>query len=497
MSTEQSPRGPGRRAALLIGAGAVGGAAVTAGGFGIGAAASGGSETSTAAAATPATVPLRRFRSSMVTMPEVTAHRYPAGTPASGYLLASPVTDVATGIIVDDEAEPVWVDPEGRYIMDLDVQTWKGRPALTFWAGKPLSGHGVGAGVILDTAYRVIGTVQTGDGVTADMHEFRLTSRGTALLLSYPPRQVDLRAVAGPADGWAFDGRVQEIDVETGEVLLDWSALDHVGLSESYQPLAATGRSADAPWDPIHLNAIDPDGDGLIVSARHTHTVYRLDRTTGEVLWRMGGRRSDFTVAKEAAFAWQHDARRHGAGRISLFDNHRNVHPGVSAGLVLDVDETAMTVGLHARYASDGHFGFAEGSCQLLDGGNVLVGWGKDVSGTEYTADGTPVMELRHLGSDNYRVRRRAWTGRPATDPDVAAERSGGTLRVHASWNGATEVASWRIATGASADALATAATTARSGFETTASVPDAAVVRVEALDASGTRLGRSRVLTV
>ena len=61
-------------------------------------------------------------------------------------------------------------------------------------------------------------------------------------------------------DGWAFDGRVQEIDVATGEVLLDWSALDHLGLSESYQPLAGTGGTADDPWDPIHMNAIEPDG---------------------------------------------------------------------------------------------------------------------------------------------------------------------------------------------------------------------------------------------
>lgn len=504
MAEERAPQGArpgvGRRAAILIGAGsAVGGAAIATGAVGIAGAGSGDRD---AAADAPApTVPLRRFRSSMVTMPKVTAHRSAAGTPADGYLMATPVTEVGTAIVVDDDAEPVWIDPEGRYVMDLDVQTYRGEPVLTFWAGKTLLGHGVGAGVILDTAYRPIASVQTGAGVTADMHEFRLTPDGTALVISYPPRPMDLRAAAGPADGWAFDGRVQEIDVATGDVLLDWSALDHVGLSESYQPVATTGtgsgRSADVPWDPVHLNSVEADGDALLVSARHTHTVYRIDRRTGAVRWRMGGRRSDFTVADEARFAWQHDARRHGAGLISLFDNHRNANPGVSAGLLLDVDETAMTVGLRTRYASDGHFGYAEGSMQLLDGGNVLVGWGKDVSATEYTADGLPVLELRNLGADSYRVRRRAWTGRPTTPPDVAAERVDGSLRVFASWNGATEVATWRVRTGSGDGDLTTSASVPRAGFETTVTVPDAAAVRVEALDADGKRLGASRTLTV
>ena len=501
------PTGTDRRGAVLLGVAALGGAAVAAGAVAAGGGLARGAAptpsptpTPTPGAAAPA---LRRFRSTMATMPAVTAHVLKDRAPAAGLLLASPVTDVATGVILDDAAEPVWIDPEGRYVMDLDVQTYQGRPVLTFWSGKFIAGHGIGACTILDTAYRPVATVRTGLGLAADMHEFRLTPQGTALVLSYPTVTADLSPIGGPPAGWVLGGRVQEVDVASGEVLLDWEALDHIPITETFQPVPpsgpGSGRTADSAFDPVHLNSVALDGeDALLVSARHTHTVYRIDRRTGAVRWRMGGRRSDFTVEPAARFAWQHDARRLEDGAITLFDNHRKDPPGVSAGLVLDIDESTRTVSLRQRYASAGHFGFAEGSMQRLDGGHVLVGWGKDTSATEYTAAGDPVLELRSLGIDNYRVRRRAWTAQPDTLPDVAATRQADGLHVFASWNGATEVSAWRIATGPTGADPLDRVVAPRSGFETQSVVDDGVgAIRVTALDAAGRSLASSRILTV
>ena len=70
------------------------------------------------------------------------------------------------------------------------------------------------------------------------------------------------------------------------------------------------------PWDYLHLNSIDvlPDGN-LLVRVRHTFALYKLDRKTGKVIWRLGGKRSDFDMGPGTQFAWQHDGRQVGRRR--------------------------------------------------------------------------------------------------------------------------------------------------------------------------------------
>lgn len=503
-------RRPRRRDVLMLGGGLVAGAASVAGGLGItrgietaphdGAPATG---TGAAAAGAPAAAvapPLRRFRSVQLTAPQVTVTRLHAGAVGDGVLLATPMTDVQNAVVLDGGGEPIWIDPEGRAATDLRVQRYRGRDVLTFWAGRFASGYGIGVGQVLDDSYRTIATVRAGNGLAADLHEFTLTSAGTALLTAYPVVPADLRAVGGPAQGFVLGCRVQEVDVESGRVLLDWSAPDHLSVDETYEPVlpkgTGSGLGADTPFDPFHVNSVDADGDALLVSARHTHALYSIDRLDGTVRWRLGGRRSDFQLTADAAFAWQHDARRRSGGRISVFDNHRKSGRGESRGLLLRVDETARTVSVVQGFAND-RFGFAEGNLQALPNGNVLVGWGKGAAATEFAADGTPLLDVAGLGTDSYRVYRQPWTGSPATDPDVAVTRTAAGVQVHASWNGATRVARWAVQTGPSADALSTVTTLARAGFETTATVRTAAAARVQALDDGGGVLGTSRTLVV
>ena len=111
----------------------------------------------------------------------------------------------------------------------------------------------------------------------------------------------------------------QEIDIPSGRVLLEWHSLDHIPIEESYWPLSAD-------WDYVHLNSIGVDRDeNLLVSSRNTHTIYKLDRRSGAIMWRLGGKRSDFAIEPAAVFAWQHDARRQPDGTITLFDNGQRV----------------------------------------------------------------------------------------------------------------------------------------------------------------------------
>jgi hypothetical protein len=115
--------------------------------------------------------------------------------------------------------------------------------------------------------------VQAGNGLRGDLHEFLLTSRGTALFTSYVITTADLRSVGGPKGGTIQDAIFQELDIATGRVLLEWHSLDHIALAESYWP---TGKA----WDYVHLNSVDVDADdgNLLVSSRNTHTLYKVDR---------------------------------------------------------------------------------------------------------------------------------------------------------------------------------------------------------------------------
>lgn len=446
----------------------------------------------------PTAPPDRTFVSTKLTTPHVNV--WSSGPTAAGLIFAGPMGHGSNGLIMDNEGHPVWMEPTGAGVTDLRVQTYQGKPVLTYWSGQGIGGHGEGVGVVKDTSYKTIAQVSAANGLKADLHEFTLTPNGTALLTSYPTVQADLTSLGGPAKGYMYDCHLQEVDVATGNLLFDWKASDHVALDESYvkpsDDASANGTSADKAFDPYHMNSVDLRPDGFLVSFRHTHTIYQVGRS-GTVNWRLGGKKSDFTVAPEAVFAWQHDVRQRGAGVISMFDNHyKDGTSGTSRGLLLAVDEAKRTATLKLQLARGGHRGNAMGNVQFLDNGHYMVGWGSDPAVTEFAADGTPVFEATNIGGGSYRVYRSPWTAVPDTLPDVAViQDNGSTMQAYASWNGATGVSSWRFLTGSTPTALAEAVVVRRTGFETTAAVATAPHLAVQALDAKGKVLATSAVI--
>ena len=347
----------------------------------------------------------------------------------------------------------------------------------------------------MDHHYRQIATVRAGNGLHGDIHEFLITPKNTALITVYHEIPYDLSPWDGAKQGALNEGVVQEIDIATGRVLFEWHSADHVDPSESYEPLP---KDTSTAWDYFHVNSIDPDGSGrLLISSRNTHAVYEIRKSDGKILWRLGGKKSDFTLGLGTRFAWQHDARRQPDGTITLFDNAAS-HPGraKSKVLVLRVDERRRAVTL---VRSDVHspplLSTSQGNAQLLPDGHVFVGWGSKPYATEYDQTGDVLFDLRFgVGRvDSYRAFRFTWTGQPTTRPAVTLRPAGDRTTVYASWNGATEVASWRILAGSDASRLSPVATVAKHGFETHATVSStAATFAVEALAADGTVQRRS-----
>ncbi len=396
----------------------------------------------------------------------------------------------AGAVIVDADGEPVWENPlEGKVTTNFRVQSYRSSPVLTWWEGSIELGHGVGEYVIADASYRPIRRVQAARGLRGDLHEFVITPRDTALLTSYVVRNADLSSVGGSRDGTIQDALFQELDLASGRLLFEWHGLDHIALSESYAPLSAD-------WDYLHINSVDLDGDGnLLVSARSTHAVYKIARS-GEVLWRLGGKHSDFDMGPGANFAWQHDARRQPDGTLSLFDN--GATPAVellSRGLILDVDELAMTASLVRQYTHEGVLSGSQGSVQLLERGNVFIGWGETPRVSEFDARGRLLFDAL-LGDQyqSYRAFRLPWRALPAEAPAIAADGAGPTRTIYASWNGATDVRAWQLLAGAREGELHAYAPVPARGFESALAPPQRSgpVFAVRALSAHGAPLGQS-----
>jgi hypothetical protein len=425
------------------------------------------------------------------------------GPTADGYIFytqqSGPSKLVNNGpVIMDNQGRPVWFLPLTSEVAgDFRVQTYRGQPVLTWAQGRSFQDAvpGTGKGYILDPAYRVVATIQAGNGMNEDLHEFQLTPEGTALITIYHVVAMDLTSYGGVSDGLVLEGAVQEIDVASGNVLFEWHSLDHVTLDESNFAVPATRTMHDY----FHINAVTRDLDGnLLISARHTSTIYKVNRATGEIMWRLGGKRNNFALGDGVSFGWQHNVVAVDAGTIRLFDNDSNGRP--SQVLWIRHDDRAMTATLvRSIQHPTGIASYAEGSAQALPNGNTIVGWGSSGGMSEFDANGTVVFDGRQpAGQDNYRTYRFAWKASPATKPlATAVSRGDGSMTVHAIWNGATEVASWRVLGGVGDGPVAEVTTVPWNGLDTAvAMAAPLDAVQVVALDSTGSVIGMSDIAT-
>lgn len=406
-------------------------------------------------------------------------------------------------MILDRNGELVWYHPlevDTWECVNLERQSLNGQPVLTYWQGIRARGYGFGHYVILNDRYEQIATIQAGNGMPGtDIHDMRITPEGTALITIYAPYVWNQGPVGGPANGLTLAAVVQEIDIETGLVLYEWNSLDHVTLEEAMIPRQeGVGRY----YDYFHINSISLDDDNLILSARDTWTIYKIDRVTGEIIWRLGGADSDFEMAEGTGFRFQHDANRMSNGSISLFDNASGDQEDngtiASRGLVLDLDMDTMRCTLGAEYIHPtGILSTTQGSVREQGDGTFFVGWGSTSAFSQFSADGDLIYNGRFGPAvQSYRAYNGSWSVRPKTDPDMVVTVDGAEQTAYVSWNGATDITSWRFIGGENPDDREALGNAKRSSFETEFALPaGVAYVTAEAVDASGTVLGTSRAV--
>ncbi|HUA02961.1 MAG TPA: arylsulfotransferase family protein [Solirubrobacteraceae bacterium] len=404
-------------------------------------------------------------------------------------------------MILNKEGTLLWFEPvpQGDMAANLQVQTYQGQRVLTWWEG--YSGAGVGAGedIIEDSSYRQVAVVRGANGLSADLHEFRLTPQGTALITAYYPVYWNATDVHMSSRQIVLDSVVQEIDVKTGLLLFQWDSLDHVPLSDSYEGKPA---SAGQPFDYFHINSVQLQQDGnLLISARNTWAAYEVDHGTGQVAWTLGGKSSSYRLGSGVEFAFQHDVRLHTDTdpTVTLFDDGAGppkVH-AESRAVVVRLDDKDMTATLvDQEVHSPALAASFEGNVEELPGGDDFVGWGQQPYFSEFNSGGQLVFDGRFVGNNSsYRAYRFPWIGTPTALPSVKASTSSASTNVYVSWNGATQVASWLVLAGASEDALRAVATAPKQGFETQITIAPQPFVEVQALDSAGRALATSTVV--
>ncbi|GAB7366184.1 hypothetical protein MBLNU230_g7744t1 [Neophaeotheca triangularis] len=418
--------------------------------------------------------------------------------------------------IYDGNGDLVWsaadITDNGN-VEDFTISNVNGEQMLTFmW-------QAAAAGVLIDETLTERERVHFDGHVNT--HEFNFVDDGTRVLavktdtmdateeqLSHLDEDIDACIVH-------WDGFV-ELEVGTWEETFRWRSGDWVGLDESTDRCGAGLEKLCEGWDYIHMNSIDktPEGDYLI-SMRHADTIHKISKDDGHPIWRLGGARSDFDMGN-LTFTRQHNIRYRGSNDthtfVSILDNALGQDPcepshEFSRGLLIALDEDKMTATAIANYdhpyGPDNHSP-RRGNYQALPNSNVFMGWSEQGLQSEHAPNGT-ILQTANLRTEwlgTYRSYKLPFTGRPAYPPDVVSTalgndtETGTSTVVHVSWNGATDVAYWRLHH-ATPDGKITEplVSQSRAGFETAITYNGyAQYVVVSAHDADDSELGRSEI---
>lgn len=400
-------------------------------------------------------------------------------------------------LIVDDKGEPVFYQqfPAGIMLTDFKRQP---NGNLTYFQGVAAINGGDGVFHEMDTRYELTRTWQATNTMVADNHDLQILPNGNAMLIIYDKKEADFSAYGGLTNTIFIDCVIQEIRPD-GNLAWEWRQSQHMTISDTYEII--TGSIAD----PFHMNAVELDQDGnVLISSRHLSEITKINRTTGEVIWRLGGKQNEFTFTNDDGFSYQHDIRRMPNGNITIWDNGNQKTPPYSRAVEYEIDETnkVVTRTWEFRQTPD-LYNFFMGNIQRLPNGNSFLGWGgfKNLL-TEVGPDGSKRFEMTVDAPAGwiYRAFRFPWSATPATTPTlVLTDVVAGEPALHFSWNGATDVASYRVEGWNRSKILTSTLTVPRTGFETSvvlSDLPDfVCYLRVMPVDKAGNDMRYSDVV--
>ncbi|MEJ7584790.1 MAG: aryl-sulfate sulfotransferase [Acidimicrobiales bacterium] len=363
---------------------------------------------------TPEATTTHHVRCLPADFPSWTADR-PYDTSAEFFVTAPLIFDTpisAYPVIFDTNGVPVWW---GRKAPNLLFATMLPTGNLAWTENGVTAEHRLDGSLV-----RTYDTV----GAPNDFHDLLVLPNGNHVMVTFSERPgVSLRAWGGPADATIIDHVVQEI-TPAGDVIWSWTTADHIPVTETTsdwreEQLMNPGGMFSDSYDPYHYNSIEATGDGFIISYRHLDAVYKVDKASGNIVWKLGGSHHPrrLTILDDPAsianggsgtFGGQHDARLLGDGTVTLFDNG-TARQRAPRAVRYRIDTTGGTATL-LRTVTDPSVPMSDccGSARVLSGGHYVIGWGgnSDIAPdiAESTRTGTRVFSLHFPDAFVYRA---------------------------------------------------------------------------------------------
>ena len=291
------------------------------------------------------------------------------------YFSAYPVFPIGTQrqMILDDKGQLVYYkDVSGDFAGDFKVQR---NGMISYSAHHQF--------YLMDSTFTIVDSVSNQNGIIDDLHELLILANGHYLLLGLENVQRDLSSynmflgngTAGSSTATVRAGVIQELD-SAKNVVFEWHSIDHFDFDDVDEFFLTDVNTVD--W--THMNAVEQDADGnFLISSRHFDEITKVNRADSSVMWRLGGKRNQFTfIGDSIQFLSQHDCRRIANGHLTLFDNGRSlspIHP--AAAKEYDLDEVGLTATLvWSHIEADTIYSRSQGNVQRLANGNTLISYG-------------------------------------------------------------------------------------------------------------------------
>jgi arylsulfate sulfotransferase len=235
--------------------------------------------------------------------------------------------------------------------------------------------------------------------IRTDNHDFIYFNDNHYIVPAYVNRpNVNMTAYGGANSVELVDFVFQEI--QNNQVVFEWNSADFSEFLQQTDPIYYNQFATSPKVDYFHFNsiAIDPNDNNFIVSARHMNQIYKINRTTGQIMWRFGGSNDDFNLTGNKIISHPHHATILANGNLLLFDNGVTKTPKESRIVEFAIDQNNFTATIANQYTETGRYFDIMGSAQKLQNDNYFIGWGGNIT-SQVNANKSDITEVNTSGA--------------------------------------------------------------------------------------------------
>ncbi|HWO49839.1 MAG TPA: arylsulfotransferase family protein [Solirubrobacterales bacterium] len=312
-------------------------------------------------------------------------------------------------VVMNRSGAPVWWLATDRPPFDAQILPdgtvgWNGgllagNPDYGRWEERTLTG-------------RLIRTVDSSTDSYVDVHDHERLPNGNDLI-GAPTfvDHVDITAYGGPADARIRNTTLEELTPD-GDVARSWDSGEHIGLDETparWWPSIIAGAFAN--HDVSHWNAVDVVGKYMYLSFRHLDAIYKVNRRTGRIVWKLGGTETAKSLEVRGdprgdyPLGAQHDVNVLDDGTITIFDNSTSLDRP-PRGVRYRIDERRGVAHMVEQVVDPKIVVSGAGGSARRVASGWLIGWGVSAPGAvgAYNERGKPYFRITYARGASYRA---------------------------------------------------------------------------------------------